>query len=365
MPASADEAKIPSRPAARDPARAALTQTWSAFQPLPALYCTPGVVLALATGIAIGQPGAALLAGAGAFSTGFGAFQRLTRFHLAPMLLAAVCMSLSIAVGTVASGKPLIDAGVVAAAALSLGLAASFGTGPFWVLLQGAIFLVIAGSHPGDWRDGLSRALVVLAGGLGQSLLIALLRRLAPAGFPSLTAPNAAPMPATAADWVSQARKALSPRSPEFRYATLLGLATGAAVLLAQALAMPNGYWGALTVLLVLRRGGAETLTRGAQRVAGTVAGAATATLLAAILKPDVVALVVLIGAAAWCAYATQWVNYGTFSLSVTSYVAFLLALLGLPEAEVALNRVAATLLGAAIAAAALALGRVGPRAPT
>ncbi len=77
-------------------------------------------------------------------------------------------------------------------------------------------------------------------------------------------------------------------------------------------------------------------------------------------LRPEATVLLILIGAAAWCAYATQWVNYGTFSLSVTSYVADLLALQGMPEARVALHRVGATLLGAAIAAIALGVGRIG-----
>jgi hypothetical protein len=360
---SANKSPRPLKPRAHSHVRLALTHTWSNVQPLPALYCAPGVVLALAGGLATGKRGVALLAAAGAFSAGFGAFQRLTRFNVAPMLLAAVCMSLSIAVGTVASGDAILYAGVVMAAAASLGLAASFGTGPWWVLLQGAVFLVIAGANPGDWREGLSRGVIVLAGGTGQSLLVALLRRAAPAGFPTLTNPNAVPSPSGVAAWAREARRIATPGATEFRYAVLLGLATGAAVLIARRLGIANGYWAALTVLLVLRRGGAETLTRGAQRMVGTLGGAAAATLIAALLRPEAGVLLVLIGVAAWCAYATQWVNYGTFSLSVTSYVAFLLALQGLPEAQVALHRVGATLLGAAIATVALGLARLGRRA--
>jgi hypothetical protein len=358
-----NESPIIAERRAQSHARRALTHSWGDVQPLAALYCAPGVVLALALGLSTGQRGVALLAAAGAFSTGFGAFQRLTRLQIAPMLLAAVCMSLAIAAGTVASGDAFVDAGVVAVAAFALGLAASFGTGPWWVLLQGAVFLVIAGANPGDWHAGLSRAAVVMSGGIGQCALVTLLRRLAPAGFPPLTNPNAVASPSSATAWASEARRVVTPRAPEFRYAILLGLATGAAVLIARRLAIPNGYWAALTVLLVLRRGGAETLTRGAQRMAGTLAGAAAATLLVALLRPETVVLLVLIGTAAWCAYATQWVNYGTFSLSVTSYVAFLLALQGLPEAQVALHRVGATLLGAAIAAIALGVARIGRHA--
>jgi hypothetical protein len=341
-------------------ARSALAQSWNAFQPLPALYCAPGVVLALAAGLLLGQPGAALLAAAGAFSAGFGAFQRLSRFHVAPMLLAALCMTIATAVGTVASTDPFVNAVVVSAAAFSLGLIGSFGAGPWWVLLQGAIFIVIAGAHPGGWSEGLNRAYIVLAGGVGQAALVTLLRRIAPVGFPALMAPNALAPPGTVEAWVTEGRRVASLSAPEFRFAVLLGLATGGATLVAQRLDLPNGYWAALTVLIVLRRGGAETLIRGAQRIGGTVVGAGVATLLAALIRPDPVVLLGLIGMLAWCAYATQWVNYGTFSASVTGYVAFLLALVGLPEATVAVHRVTATLLGGAIGVAALGLSRLG-----
>jgi hypothetical protein len=334
-----------------------LRQSWSFFHPAPALYCIPALVLALASSLAIGQFGGAILAAAGAFSVGFGAFQKLSRLHAAPMLLAAICMSLSTAVGTCASGDPYLDAAVVALAAFSLGLAASFGAGPWWVLLQGAIFLVIAGSQPGDLREGSSRAVTVLAGGLGQTLAVVLLRRLAPGGFPRLAAPNALPSPSTTAEWLAEARRVLRLDSPEMRYALLLGFAAGVAVLITRRLALPNGYWAVLTVLLVLRRSGTETITRGVQRIAGTLVGAGAATLFAALLRLDLPALAALITVMAWCAYATQWVNYGTFSASVTAYVAFLLALDGAPEATVAAHRVVATLLGGVIGIGALALG--------
>ena len=356
------EAPAP-RGSIRGHARMVLRQSWSAFHPVPALYGLPVLAGALAVGLAIGQPGPAILAAAGAFSAGFGAFQRVTRFHFAPMVLAAVCMAVSIAIGTVASESLWTYAAVVGAAAAVLGLAASFGTGPWWVLLQGAIFLVVAGSRPGDLHEGLARALFVLGGGLAQSLVVAALRAIFPQGFPALSAPNAVPPPGTREEWRAEARRVLRLGSPEMRYAALLGLATAAAVLIARSLQLGNGYWAPMTVLLVLRRGGTETLTRGAQRMGGTLIGAGLATFIAAALRPEVPALVALVAAAAWCAYATQWVNYGTFSVSVTSYIAFLISLEGLPEPEVAGRRVVATVLGGLIGVAALALARLGRRA--
>ena len=359
-------------PAAEDPApqpdlrvhaRTTLQQSWEAFHPVPALYGLPALALLLGGGIALGLPGGAILMAGGALSAGFGAFQRVGRFHAAPMLLAAVCMALTTGLGTLVSGHLGLYAVAVGAAAFVLGLAASFGTGPWWVLLQGAIFFVIAGSRPGDLQEAGSRALLILAGGLAQTAAVAILRTLAPAGFPPLSSPNAVPPPASRTEWAAQARRVLRGDAPEMRYAVLLGLAAAVGVLVARRLALPNGYWAPMTVLLVLRRGGAETVIRGVQRIGGTLLGAGAATLIAALLRPEAATLVALIVVAAWCAYAVQWVNYGTFSASVTSYIAFLLSLEGLPEADVALHRIVATLVGGAIGIVALAVARLGRRA--
>lgn len=341
---------------ARRHARAALSHAWTAFHPVPALYCAPGVVAAVAIGLWLGQPGGALLAAAGAFTAGFGAYHRLTRLRFTPMILATLCMSLSTIVGTVASGAALVEAALVGAACLSLGVAGRLGTAFWWVLLQGAVFLIISGGHPAGLGEAMNRGLVVLLGGAGQSLLIEALRRLAPRGFPSLAAPGLTPPPTGASAWIREVRLAIAPGAPELLYGAVLASAAAAAILLADRIALPNGYWAAMTVVLVLRPGGLETATRGSQRLAGTLVGAAAATALVVVVRPGLFELVLLTGIAAWGAYATQWVNYGTFSLSVTSFVAFLFAILGLPEAKVAVYRIDATCLGAAIAATALIL---------
>jgi hypothetical protein len=319
-----------------------------------------GVLLA---GLLIRQPGPAILVTAGAFSAGFGAFQRMGRRQVAPMLLGSLAMAVCTAIGTVAAGSAAAEAACVAIAGFVLGLGTGFGTGPWWVLLQGAIFLVVSGSVPGDLREGLARALLVLGGGCVQTLLVACLRGLAPRGFPPMASPTATAHPDSGAAWAQAARRVVGRRAPEWRYGLLLGLAAGGAALLARRLALPNGYWVAMTVLLVLRRGASETFTRGALRIAGTLAGAGAATLVVALVKPEPLGLACLIGLAAWGAYTLQWVNYGTFSVCVTSYVAFLLSLEGLPEAAVAGHRVIATLLGGALAAAAFTAARLWRRA--
>jgi hypothetical protein len=350
-------------PTSRAHLRAMLVQSWHAFHPVPALYCLPAVLLSLAAGLALGQPGAAMLAASGAFLAGFGAFQRVSRLRVGPILLASLCTALATAIGTVAANNALAEALWVGLAAFTVGLGTGLGTGPWWVLLQGAIFIVLAGSQPGDLAEGMQRAGLVLAGGLLQAALVSLLRVLLPAGFPPLAAPGLVDAPTSRAEWAAAFRRLLQRRSPEPRFGLLLGLAAAAAVLLERGLGLPHGYWIAMTVLLVLRRGGGETVTRGILRIVGTLLGAGVATLVVALLKPSAPVLMALIGLTAWGAYSLQWVNYGTFSVAVTSYVAFLFSLQGAPEPVVAALRVEATLIGGALAMLAFGVARLWRRA--
>ncbi|HEY5412914.1 MAG TPA: FUSC family protein [Caulobacteraceae bacterium] len=338
---------------------ALVAQRWHVWHPLPALHCVPAIVLILVTGLAMGQPGGALVAAGGAFSVGFGGFQRLSRWRLAPMVLAAVGMAISTAIGTVASNAPIVDALCVAASAVVMGLGTGLGTGAWWVMLQGFVFLVLAGSIPGDLREGLSRALLILVGGAVQCACVMGLRALAPGKFAHLVPPNAVDPPGSWSEWRAAVTRVLKPSEPEFGYALLLGVAAGVAAYLARKIALPNGYWAPMTVLLVLRRGTRETLTRGALRMIGTLVGAGAATLAMVWLKPSQEVLVVLAAVVAWGAYSVQWVNYGTFSTCVTAYVVFLFAFEGLPETVVIRHRIAATLIGGAIALAALGVSRI------
>ncbi len=338
---------------------ALVDQKWHVWHPLPALHCVPAIVIILTAGLMAGQPGVALAAAGGAFTVGFGAFQRLSRWRLTPMLLAAVGIAISTAIGTVASNFPLADAIIIGLSAIVLGLGTGLGTGAWWVMLQGSIFLILAGSIPGDVKEGLSRAVFVLGGGVVQIICVLGLRALARSRFEHLVPPNAVDPPASWAEWRAGIARVLTPSEPEFGYALLLGLAAAVADYLARKGAVPNGYWMPMTAILVLRRGARETLIRGLLRMAGTLAGAGLATVAMVWLKPSQDVLVVLTAVVAWGAYSVQWVNYGTFSTCVTAYVCFLFAFEGLPETVVVRHRIEATLAGGVIALAALGLSRI------
>ena len=139
-------------------------------------------------------------------------------------------------------------------------------------------------------------------------------------------------------------------RSPFGRHALRLAVTLAAAGVLADVLPLQRGYWVTLTVALVLRPDFTTTLSRGVARIAGTIVGvvAATAIVLAVPNTPHItLALAVLFAA---ISYAAFQLNYGLFSLTVTAYVVFLLALLGTPEATAVQNRLAATVIGGLLA---------------
>ena len=141
-------------------------------------------------------------------------------------------------------------------------------------------------------------------------------------------------------------------RSPFGRHAVRLAVTLAAAGVLAHVLPIQRGYWITLTAALVLRPDFTTTLTRGVARIAGTIVGvvAATAIVLAVPDTPHItLALAILFAAVSYAAFQ---LNYGLFSLTVTAYVVFLLALLGTPEATAVENRLVATVIGGLLAVA-------------
>ena len=141
-------------------------------------------------------------------------------------------------------------------------------------------------------------------------------------------------------------------RSPFGRHALRLAVTLAAADVLADVLPLQRGYWVTLTVALVLRPDFTTTLSRGVARIAGTIVGvvAATAIVLAVPNTPHITLGLAILFAA--ISYAAFQLNYGLFSLTVTAYVVFLLALLGTPEATAVQNRLAATVIGGLLAMA-------------
>jgi Fusaric acid resistance protein-like len=333
------------------------------FHPGAAACCVPAIVIILASGLVVGRPYVALVATAGAFSVGFGLFQRLSSIAIVPMLLALVGMTISATIGTLASASPLSEGIAAVIWAFAVAVAARLGTAVWWIVLQWSIALVIAAAFPAEPLLALLRGTLVALGGGLQLVLACALWTLAcwQCDYP---APPENQRPLSLEAVRSALRETLAPGTAPFRYAAALAVTVGLAAASYRALPMTNGYWIAMTILITLRSELRDTVRISVTRIIGTICGAGLATLIVALLRPPSITLVVLIAATAWGCYALFRVNYALFSLFITAYIALLFAFGGLPEPAVALYRVIATTIGGGIALAAhfLYVARPAPR---
>ncbi|HEX3492778.1 MAG TPA: FUSC family protein [Streptosporangiaceae bacterium] len=140
------------------------------------------------------------------------------------------------------------------------------------------------------------------------------------------------------------------------RHALRLAIVAGVAEVIAQSAALPHGYWVTLTVLIVLRPDYGSTLYRGLQRAGGTVVGAGLGVATVLLGHFGNWALLTALGLSLLGAYAVLTVNYLFFAIFLTDYVVVLLALLGLPADQTAVDRLIGTGVGAGLALLAYVL---------
>ncbi|GJG89276.1 hypothetical protein tb265_44570 [Gemmatimonadetes bacterium T265] len=332
-----------------------------------AASCLPAVAAALAAGILLDSPRSGAVAAGAAVTVGFGAFKHVHHSRAFAMLAATAGICVSTALGTLAGRS---DATMIAAVllwALAAGLLPAVTGDLGWVGQQCAIFLMVAGNFPGGPEHALARTALVLGGSVVQVLVVEGLRRLV---RPPLALPAAGEVVESARAAVATVAREVRARSDVFRRAARVAVVLAAAVETWRLLHLPNGYWMAMTALLLVRPNLRATFGRAAERVAGTVAGAGLATLLAHTL-PRVTAhpsshwvSAGLTAAFALLALALQQGNrlgrraitypgsYGVFAACLTAYVVYLLHYGGLEQRGVAVVRVLLTALGGLFALA-------------
>jgi uncharacterized membrane protein YgaE (UPF0421/DUF939 family) len=94
-----------------------------------------------------------------------------------------------------------------------------------------------------------------------------------------------------------------------------------------------------MIALIVLRENFHARLIRGLALARGTLAGAWLTTFLTAELHPGPIALAIMIIISVWLCYGLLNANYMLFAACLTSYIVFVLALIGLPQQTIALYR--------------------------
>lgn len=338
------------------------TFDFSALELRLPLVSAAAVALCLFVGISVGHPGGALIAGGGALTIGFGANQRIADSRLIPMLVGVFAISTAALAGTIAGhhGYSLLAFSAVAAAIY--GVLTVRNTGMAWVGQQAAVALFVASAFPSGVRGSLVRAGLMAAGGLVQVVFTSAGLRLLPDLRRDFLAVSQR-VYATVHESLHEQRRDLLRRlrhlpgalpAPDRKVAAVYAGRLVATVLIStelyRRLGIQSGYWIPMTALLVQKPAFFETLTRGLLRVAGTLAGATLATLLARHLQMGPWVLAGLATFFAFWSFATNAVNYGLFSVCLTSYIVFLLSLNQLPGPEIAHRRAFCTMAGAGIA---------------
>jgi hypothetical protein len=345
------------------------TFDWSALNfRLPAVSAF-AVALCLFVGVAVGNPVAGLIAGGGALPIGFGANQRISDSRLLPMILAILAMASATFAGTVAGHDSwwlIVVSGISAAI---YGVLTIRHAGMAWVGQQASVALFVASAFPDSLRGGLERAGLTMLGGMLQLLFTSAGLRMMPELHKDLLS-----IPRSIFTTLYAQRRELLLRlrqlpealpAPDRKAAAIYGLrlllTVGLASWVYLELGMQSGYWVPMTALLVQKPAFFETLGRALTRVAGTIAGASLATLMAAHLPMGPWWLAGLATFFAFWCFATISVNYGLYAVGITSYIVFLLALNQVPEPEIAARRAGCTIAGAVIALAIHvdALGRI------
>jgi uncharacterized membrane protein YccC len=137
-----------------------------------------------------------------------------------------------------------------------------------------------------------------------------------------------------------------------FRHALRLAVACATAVAVYSHFHIAHGAWVTLTVFVILKPDFGGTRQRAIQRVAGTVAGGLLGIALAyAIQHP--LAILIALGMLAFAAFSQMSLEYHRFVFFLTPFVVMLLSLGHPGDWQVALVRMANTIVGGLIALAA------------
>ena len=150
--------------------------------------------------------------------------------------------------------------------------------------------------------------------------------------------------------WLDALRGELNWDSVVLRHAARVGVVALLSVIVTRALDLQRGYWATLTAVLLLQPLLPATITRGLQRVGGTIAGGMLATLIAAIVHEPIGIGIAAIVFAGVCAAVIQ-LNFGLYFLFLTPTFV-LLAEVHARDTHLVALRITNTLVGATLAVA-------------
>ena len=155
---------------------------------------------------------------------------------------------------------------------------------------------------------------------------------------------------------LAQIRANASLQSPAGRHAVRLAVVVPATALLAEHIPLARGYWIVVAAATVLRPDFGATLTRGAERMAGTCVGVVLAGVVAVALHPTGYATVAVVAVLAWSAYSVFPASFAAGIVFLNAMIVFLLEAVSPSTLATALDRGVDTIVGGAIGLIAYAV---------
>jgi Fusaric acid resistance protein-like len=312
------------------------------------------VALCLGIGIGVGHPAAGMLAAGGAVNTGFGQKHSIDNSALLPMIFVTFGMAFAGFAGVLIGHEDLLLVIMAGLWGFGYGMLTSRPEGYAWVGQQCVITFLVASAFPAPLEVAAARSLLLFAGGALQLVLSSGLLRM----FGQLRT-HLFQLTCYFREEEAAFREALQQTADSVRQKKLVNSAIPYALRLTATIAIsteiyrrlhyPSGYWIPMTALLVLKPDLSDTVSRVIARMLGTMCGAIAVSFLLSHAQASAVTLALGTVFFAWLAYGFLNVNYALFTMAVTSYIVFLLALNQLPGNEIAERRTICTAIGAVI----------------
>lgn len=325
---------------------------------LLALACMPALLLILLFGFVTDHLSPCLIVLGGAFTVGFGAFKKFSDYPLAPMLIVAVGMVGSAWLGSLVGNHLYWLLPVAAGFAAVCAWMAEVEDALWWIVLQWSITLFVAAAYPGGIDAANHRALLILAGAGVQLAAFTCFQKALYRAQWTLR------HHALKANW-QRVRRDFHAHFRLRRYGLYAASVVVLCLVTVHLTGLRYGYWAPMTALIILKVSPRDTLSKGRQRMLGTLGGCLAATCIVHLQAGDKV-LAVASAATAFIAYGLQNARYSVFTIFVTATAVLTIAMGGSPEWKAALERAVATLLGGGLAILVLAFetwvaGRFSP----
>jgi hypothetical protein len=323
---------------------------WAKRTPLSGMRAVIAIALALTIGQLSGHASAGAIAAGSAFTVGFAIFHEALASALLSMGLVTLGIASGTLIGSLGAQHDWLVMVIVVVAAVNYGVLSDLSPIAGWMGMQCATFVIVASYFPLGLHYAVGRTSMVLAGGALQMLVFTGFHFLRQPNIEAVSPPLTTRLNLRVGQLFEKLRGELHPSHETASYTLRMALTLLLCTAIYRHYQLRNGYWCPMTALLVLKPKWNDTLSRSIARLAGTLAGAAVALLLARTMSFSLLAILICVVLFAWASFALQAVNYATFSLFVTLYIVFLFRSGGFSQTSAAHIRLFNTALGGAIA---------------